>query len=408
MGERLHNNPRTKNLAYVDQMQALDIRELRKQGFLVEGRRKRGRIPTRLAPAGLGLIVDLVKPGDPHVLVEVPGGKGHQQFIGLRSRETPFGGRRWFFLDEVGHLCEKLYLVGRNFVSRKFAGLTYRSQSAGALDRLLHRRAWLHRRLNGQGSRGPARGRVRARLSAELEHIERIIDLVGGAPVRAAEQAERTAWKRREASKQRLETALTFMRQRQEMPATEVVARFGPLLDRLKQEEPPRAPLASRSPTPQAIAPEERAHVDIVTLARLGYVKEGQRLGDQLGWPEDWLPQPGRRLFFLVDAREHERMCALFILEDGDRIEHQFFWLTRVEGVFGRQEYRFVCPPDHALSRTLLYEAGRFVCPRRPEPVEPSEPSKLRRCSTLMSPSLVQCSRTSAGQRTKARRLSPC
>jgi len=377
MGARIHNNPKTQNLGYVDHTLALDIRELRKKGFVVEGRQKRGRIPTPLVPAGLSFIVDLVKPGDPHVLIDVPGAKGHQQFIGLRSRETQFGGRRWFFLDEVGHLCEKLYLVGRTFVSRKYGGLTYRTQSLGSLDRILQRREKLQKRLNGNRGRGPARGKVRHGLMAQLEEIERMIDFVGGALVRSGEQVERKQRKRREASKQRLETASRLMRHRQDVPPAEVIERFTPLVDRLKQQQPPLQPPAGGScPSPDAIESEERAHVDIGTLARLGYLKEGQLLGDQLGWPEDWLPEPQRRLFFLIDARESKRRCALFIMQDREGLEHQFFWLARVEGLFGRQENRFVCPPDHALSRTLLYEAGRFVCPRRPEPVEPSEVSE--------------------------------
>ena len=89
MGARIHNNPKTQNLGYVDHTLALDIRELRKKGFVVEGRQKRGRIPTPLVPAGLSFIVDLVKPGDPHVLIDVPGAKGHQQFIGFVSGISP-------------------------------------------------------------------------------------------------------------------------------------------------------------------------------------------------------------------------------------------------------------------------------------------------------------------------------
>jgi hypothetical protein len=277
----------------------------------------------------------------------------------------------------VGHLCEKLYLVGRTFASRKHGGLTYRTQSLGSLDRILQRREMLKNRLHVSGGRGPARGKVRQRIMAELDEIERMIDVFEGALVRAPEQVERKQRKRREASKQRLETASKSMRHRQDVPPVEVIERFTPLVDRLKQQEPPLPALAGASyPSREAIESEERAHVDIGTLARLGYVKEGQLLGDQLGWPEDWLPEPERRLFFLIDARESERRCAVFLLQDGERLEHQLFWLTRVEGPFGRQEYRFVCPPHHALSRTLLYEAGRFVCPRRPEPVEPSEPSE--------------------------------
>jgi hypothetical protein len=304
-------------------------------------------------------------------LIDVPGGKGHQQFIGLRSRETQFGGRRWFFLDEVGHLCEKLYLVRGQFLSRGFAGLTYRTQSCGSLERIVRRRDKLEERLE----RG-ARGKVRHKIEAELDQIEEFINFLEGNLGRACEEMEHQQRRRSGESKERLVTAAQAMRQRQDVPPDEILERFRPLIDGLKHtkqqvEAQVRDPLASSD----AIGPEQRPHVDISTLGRLGYVKEGQVLGDQLGWPEDWLPEPERRLFFLIDAREPERACALFVLQDGDRVEHQFFWLARIKGLFGRQEYRFVCPPDGVLSRKLLYQEGRFVCPGPEEPAKPEEPS---------------------------------
>src|SRR5258708_14220315 len=33
-------------------------------------------------------------------------------------------------------------------------------------------------------------------------------------------------------------------------------------------------------------------------------------LGDQLGWSEAWVPEPGRRLFFIIDLRDRRRPCA--------------------------------------------------------------------------------------------------
>jgi hypothetical protein len=96
-------------------------------------------------------------------------------------------------------------------------------------------------------------------------------------------------------------------------------------------------------------------------LRRLGYVKEGKILGDQLGWPEAWLPEPDRRLFFLVDARTSRRACAVFFVQEPDRITEQLFWLTRVKGLFGRQEDRFVCPHTGTLSSRLIYENGQFT-----------------------------------------------
>src|SRR4051794_32964723 len=80
---------------------------------------------------------------------------------------------------------------------------------------------------------------------------------------------------------------------------------------------------------------------------------------------------------FLIDARASRRRCAVFIVQDPDRITKQLFWLTRVEGLFGRQEDRFVCPHKGILSSRLIYEDGQFTCPSSPEISEEESSSVL-------------------------------
>ena len=87
----------------------------------------------------------------------------------------------------------------------------------------------------------------------------------------------------------------------------------------------------------------ERAQVDIGILRRLGFVQSGQMLGDQLGWSEAWIPEPDRRLFFIIDLRGRKRPCAVFVVRDPERQVHQLFALKRMKGRFGRQEYRLIC-----------------------------------------------------------------
>src|SRR5260370_33955248 len=105
---------------------------------------------------------------DLKVLLEV----GHtdsatnMQVIGLTHRPTGFHGRRWYFVSKNGKRAETLFLVEGFFRTRTEAGLTYRSQSMGELDRALDRRRKLQVQLEGTGARGPARGRRRKQAKA--------------------------------------------------------------------------------------------------------------------------------------------------------------------------------------------------------------------------------------------------
>jgi hypothetical protein len=97
-------------------------------------------------------------------------------------------------------------------------------------------------------------------------------------------------------------------------------------------------------------------------LQRLGLVQAGKMLGNQLGWPEAWIPEPKRRLFFIIDLRDRKRPCAVFVVCDPERQAHQLFALERTKGRFGRQEYRFICPNTARHSTTIFYLNGQFFC----------------------------------------------
>src|SRR5258708_23792708 len=58
-------------------------------------------------------------------------------------------------------------------------------------------------------------------------------------------------------------------------------------------------------------------------------------LGDQLGWSEAWVPEPGRRLFFIIDLRDRRRPCAVLLVCDPGRQAHQLFALKRIKGRLG-------------------------------------------------------------------------
>lgn len=252
----------------------------------------------------------------------------------------------------------------------------------------------LERRLEGTSTRGPARGKVRQAAMAELGDIEEIVDMTFAARARgwARRAAKQTA--RRKAWVRALEDARSAMEQDQDRSPEWVVERFTAVLEDLKTKTP-KPPSRARAPSATAGAAQRHpdAKVDIQILRRMGYVQKGRVLGAQLGWPRQWLGGSKRRLFFLVDLRQPPG-CAMFVLEDRTRTRAQLFWLREVKVLFGRREFRFVCPTDGVLARTLAYSRGQF----KPAPGEPpiaapdnlSTPEPAREVDLSGLPALVQ------------------
>src|SRR5215475_6074996 len=175
MGARLINNPRQTNRGHVDEVLALHIKELRKSGFFNEGQltecnlRSPGLFQNTLVIVDLRLEYNLriiIKHGDPNTDTQV---------IELTHRPAGFNGRRWYFVGASGERAETLFWVDGRFRTRKEAGLTYRSQSIGELDRVLERRRKLEAKLKGTRARGPARGRRRKQAEEVLEKIEHLL-----------------------------------------------------------------------------------------------------------------------------------------------------------------------------------------------------------------------------------------
>ncbi len=213
------------------------------------------------------------------------------------------------------------------FRTRREAGLTYRSQSVGELDRALDRRRKLQVQLEGTGARGPARGRRREQAKEKLAEIQRLVDAFESGLVFQDQNRRAQARQRRRSSLERLDAARAAMAQRKDVQPEWVITTFGTLVDGLKAATtspdtspiPPRS--ASSDPGPQ---------VNIGILQRLGFVQTGKMLGDQLGWSEAWVPEPGRRLFFIIDLRDRRRPCAVLLVCDPGRQAHQLFALKRI------------------------------------------------------------------------------
>ena len=177
MGARLINNSRRTKIGHVEDFPVLHMRSLRKTAMFSEGQLTAGHFRCPGASKPITIIVDLRSEHNLEVLLEV----GHtdsatnMQVIGLTHRPTGFNGRRWYFVSENGKRAETLFLVGGFFRTRREAGLTYRSQSMGELDRALDRRRKLQVQLEGTGARGPARGRRRKQAEEKLAEIQRLL-----------------------------------------------------------------------------------------------------------------------------------------------------------------------------------------------------------------------------------------
>lgn len=163
---------RTRTRGTVEERPRLDIRVMRRRGFLrpgciVSGTQSwsRGGETT----ASVAVTVNLSDPAAGFVVVRFTlDGEPRVQQIDLAARPMRFGGRRYYFeCPRLGDRCEVLPLLGGVFASRQAHRLAYQSQSEDRLGRLHRRSGKLEKRLHPT-DRGPPRGRNRKRLVAAL------------------------------------------------------------------------------------------------------------------------------------------------------------------------------------------------------------------------------------------------
>jgi hypothetical protein len=365
MGARLINNSRQTNRGHISTFPVLDIRDVRKSGFFKEGQLT--PCSFRLPGSSDAVLVDVDLRFQHDAKVVLKGKHGDSitelQVIRLTHRPAGFNGRRWYFESWKGERAETLYLVDGLFRTRREAKLTYPSQSMGELDRVLARRRKLKAQLKGTSARGPARGRRRKQAEERLEEIENSLTGFEMRLVCRDQNRRALARERRRRSLARLEVARAAMTQRKDVQAEWVIKTFASLVDGLKAGtiSPDPAPIPPRTSPSNA-----DSQIDISILQRLGFVKPGKMLGDQLGWSEAWIPESGRRLFFIIDLRDRRRPCAVFVVCDPERQAHQLFAMKRIKGRFGRQEYRFVCSHTGRLSIAISYSEGAFFCSTLP------------------------------------------
>jgi hypothetical protein len=171
---------------YIEDCAVLDIRTLRKRGWLVRGQslststRWRWHLK-RQTILQAHLIADMRDPLKSVVtIVYEAGGQVYPQRITVIWRRSPFGGSRAFFVCPTsGRTCEVLVLGRHGFASSATNSLAYKTQSQGPLDRLLAAKTKLHKKLWPlEGPSHGARGKRRQRLWDRYWGLEMAVDEV--------------------------------------------------------------------------------------------------------------------------------------------------------------------------------------------------------------------------------------
>lgn len=171
MGGSSSGRYRERNRGTVEAAIRLDLRAMRRQGFLVPGGVTSGVQRWHWAATGqesgsVSVTVNLSDPVSGSLTVRFNlNGEPKVQTIDITSVPMRFGGRRYYFIcPRRGTRCEVLPIAGGVFASRQALRLTYQSQSSDRVDRLRDRARKLEKRIwPDKGKSGP-RGRNRERL----------------------------------------------------------------------------------------------------------------------------------------------------------------------------------------------------------------------------------------------------
>lgn len=154
MGGYSSGRDRARNLGSLDSAIRLDIRAMRRHGFLKPGAIASGVqrwswVATREETGSVSVTVNLADPAAGLVVVRFTlNGDPRVQEIRLLSTPMRYGGRRHYFeCPRSFRRCEVMPLVGGVFASRQAHRLTYSSQSSDRLSRLRDRSWKLEKRL---------------------------------------------------------------------------------------------------------------------------------------------------------------------------------------------------------------------------------------------------------------------
>lgn len=187
MGGYSSGRYRTRNRGSIESAQRLDMRSIRRLGWLKPGAVCSGVMTWSRGGervASMTITANLTNQSAPFLtLAHTVGGEPHDLRIGMEAVPCRFGGHRFYFIcPRTWRRCIVLAFGGGQFASREAQRLAYSSQSEDALGRLHRARRKAEARLRGEGEFVRPRGANRERL------LERWIDL---------EMAPTTCWRKR-------------------------------------------------------------------------------------------------------------------------------------------------------------------------------------------------------------------
>jgi hypothetical protein len=171
MGGHNSGRRRTSNHGAIEDMIRLDIRAMRRQGFLRPGAVTKGfqswsYVATGEESGSVGVTVNLENPEFGLVTVRfLLNGEPRVQEISLESRRMRYGGWRYYFLcPHDQRRCEVMPMIGGVFASRQVHRVTYQSQSNDQVSRLREKASKLEKRLWAKDGKPKPRGARRERL----------------------------------------------------------------------------------------------------------------------------------------------------------------------------------------------------------------------------------------------------
>lgn len=173
MGGYSSGRYRTRNRGAVEEAMRIDMRWLRRRGFVRPGATVSGPLSWS-SGSSVHATVNLSEREHGCLVVRFTrDGQHHVQQIDITSSPMRFGGRRFYFVcPRRGGRCEVLAMVGGVFASRQAHRLAYASQSEGQLDRLRETAEKLAKRLWPADPRRAPRGRNRERLMARWREAD--------------------------------------------------------------------------------------------------------------------------------------------------------------------------------------------------------------------------------------------
>jgi hypothetical protein len=170
---------RTRNRGTVDAAIRLDLRVMRRLGFLRPGAITTGHLRWSWTATGeekgsVSVTVNLSDPAAGFVVVRFRlDGDPRVQEIRLVGKPMRYGGRRYYFeCPRHFRRCEVLPLVGGVFASRQAHRLAYTSQSLDRLSRLRERSSKLEKRLWPENGKRRPRGQSRQGLLDAWERAD--------------------------------------------------------------------------------------------------------------------------------------------------------------------------------------------------------------------------------------------